>query len=42
MKERDRSKDQVVDGRDNIEINLKWEDVDWIHLAQDSDQLGTL
>jgi hypothetical protein len=39
-----KERDHLEYGRkweDNIQIDLKqtgWEDVDWIHLAQDSDQ----
>jgi hypothetical protein len=41
LNERDHSKDKDVDGRIILEWILGkvgWEDVDWMHLAEDRDQ----
>jgi hypothetical protein len=37
-----KGRDQGVDGRIILKWMLGWEGVDWIHLAQDRDQLGVL
>jgi len=41
VKGRDQSEEPGVDGEDNIRMDLRelvWEDVNWIHLAQDRDK----
>jgi len=41
LKGKEHLEDIILDGEDNIRMDLRgieWEDVDWMHLAEDRDQ----